>query len=138
MQEQILEQEQKEKGASAIEIVPPKEAIKELLNTLKTMKSRKEELLFPIQDELTELEEKAKRICEEITVIMREANKDEVTIPAVTTDSAKATWKLMPKPRIIYDAKALNAITDSEIREAIDKCKKLTTQGEPTVKLEVY
>ena len=131
MSGQILK-EQQEQNESAVIIVPPKQAVKEYLAELKTLKDKKDDLLLPIQDELTEIEDKAKKLSDEITTIMQDVKE------TVFTNDAKATWKVMPQPSLRYYKKALDAITDKKIREVLDKCKKLTKQGEPKVKIEVY
>lgn len=126
------ESKQEQKEEPAVTIIPPKQAVVEMLIELKKLKNRKDELLFPINDELEEIEEKKEQICNEITACMQELQN------TVRTDDGAAIWKLMPKPREIYDTKALDAITDKEIREVLDACKKMTQQGEPIVKFEIY
>lgn len=132
MQELILEEKQAQKEEPAVTIVPPKQAVKELLVKLKELKIRKDDLLFPINDELEEIEEKKKQICDEITVCMQEVRD------TVRTNDGAAIWKLMPKPHYMYDKKALDGITNEKIREVLDACKKMTQQGEPKVKIELF
>lgn len=132
MNNQILEEKQEQKEEPAIVIVPPKESVKEMLTELKKLKSRKDDLLFPIKDELEEIEDKAKKLADEIEITMQEVKE------TVFTNDAKAVWKLMPKPRLMYDTKALDSITDEKIREVLDTCKKYTQQGNPKVKIEVW
>ena len=128
MSGQILENKQE----PAVVIIPSKQAIKEMLADLKTLKNRKDDLLLPINDELEEIEDKKKRICDEITILMQDLQE------TIKTDDGAAIYKLMPKPREVYDTKALDAINDKTIREVLDSCKKLTKQGEPKVNFEIY
>ena len=130
MQEQILENKQEQEKAAII--IPSKQAIKELLAELKKLKNHKDDLLLPLIDELEEIEDKKKRICDEITILIQDLQE------TVKTDNGAAIWKLMPTPSLRYDTKALDAITDTDIRKILDACKKLTKQGEPKVTLEVY
>lgn len=128
---QILKENQETKE-SAVIVVPPKQAVKEMLDKLKKLKEQKDDLLLPIQDELTDIEDKAKKLTDEIIFTMQEVKE------TVSTDNARATWKPMPKPREFYDVKALNAINDADIREVLDRCKKMTVQGEAKVKIELF
>ncbi len=123
---------------SAITIVPPKEAVSEMIIELKKLKDRKDDLLLPIQDELEEIEEKKKHIKEEITLIMIEENMDGITLPYIRNDVGAATFKSPNKTHMFYKKEKLDAIAEPEIREVLDKCLEESKQGEPTVKLEVF
>ena len=138
MQDQILEEKQGQKEESAVTIVEPKQAIEEMLVQLKNLKTHKDDLLFPIKDELEEIEEKVKHIVDEITLTMREANKNEITLSNVRTNDGVAIFKLPPKPHKFYKKEKLDAITEPEIRRVLDTCLEDSKQGEPSVKLEVY
>lgn len=136
MQNQILENQEKQEPA--IIVVPPKQAIKELLTKLKELKNRQDELLIPIKDELEEIEIKDKQLRDEITSIMRGANKDNITIPHVTISDGAVIWKNPVTPHQFYKKEKLDAITDPEIKKILDECKEWSKQGEPKVNVEVY
>lgn len=138
MEEQILEEKQEKKQESAITIVPPKEAISEMITEVKKLKNRKDDLLLPIKDELDEMEENTGRIYQEIFSVMKEANKDGIILDQVRNNDGVAIFKLPPKPHKFYKKEKLDAITKPEIRQILDNCIEESKQGDPTVKIEIW
>ena len=110
----------------------PKQDIKELISELKLLKSKKDSLFEPINEELFEIEEKKKQICDTIIELMQSVQD------TIKTNDGAAIYKQMPNPHEMYDKKALDSISDKGIREILDRCKKMSVQGEPKVVFEIY
>ena len=126
MLEQIHETKNQEK------VLLPEQIIKEKIIALKKLKAEKDDLLFPVHDRLTEIEDETNGLYAEIQETMKEVQH------TIGTQYGIVEWKLPAKPREFYDAKALNAITDERIREELDKCKKLTQQSEPKAVIKIF
>lgn len=90
------------------------------------------------EDFWNDIDKKAKHIAEEITLAMREANKDGILLSQVSNNDGMAIFKLPPKPHKFYKKEKLDAIKEPEIRKVLDECLEDSKQSEPTVKLRVY
>ena len=124
--------------------VPPcsnEQEVKNLLSELQRIKTKKElavgSLKLQIQDLEEELEQQSRPFDQESKAI--EAGIKELMLAVghtVKTEQGAANWR-SGSVRVTYDYKALDAIEDESIQDAICKHRKETTVS-PSVTVEVY